>query len=157
MKRTLCILLTLLLTLSLFAACSKAGTAAGDNAAANLEPTLKNVSGSYNLKSLNGQDIKEVLIKEMGAEQAEAFLQQAGLTGNDLSSLITITLKEDGTCSITEAGISIDGTWKLEGSKVSITIEGDTETGTWSNGILTLNASEDDDSKIKTMELQKIS
>lgn len=156
MKRTLCIVLTLLLALSLFAACSKSGSSTGGSGA-NLEPTLKNVSGSYNLKSLNGKDVKSALREAYGEEDYKDFLEYFHLDENNLNDFLKMTLKEDGSCTIEEAGMTGSGTWKLEGDKVTITIDGETEVGTWSNGILTINAPNDNKSDIQSMEFQKVS
>ena len=149
MKRILCILLTLLLALSLFTACSSSGSGS--------EPTVKNVSGTYKLKSMNGKAVLEALREEMSEEELNAWLAFLGITADQINDLMKITLKEDGTCVVEEFGETGSGVWKLEGGKVTITIEDVTETGTWSNGVLKLTAPEGEDSDIQSMEFQKVS
>ena len=144
MKRTLCILLSLILILSLLAGCGGA------------KPTVKTVSGTYHLKSLNGRPPRDVLLEQIRSEEEmAAWLQMLGISMDDLGSLITLSLNENGTCRASEFGQTGSGTWTLEGSTVRFSMGGRTLTASWADGVLTVKAPENDGSGIEMMELQK--
>ena len=144
MKRALSLLLVLMLVLALFAGCSEEGKTGGGAA------TMAGVAGVYKIKSMNGRPFSDVIEEEM---------EGSGMTVDEYLSIIkeyykidsiedmmTMTLKADGTCSASELNESMDGTWTLEGSKVTITIDGETKVGTYSNGTITFSDSETDSS-----------
>ena len=118
MKKTLAILLVLILSISLFAGCG--GSGGGNNATS--EPAL---SGKYTLTSMlddEGNDWIELLLmmSEMG-DEGEVF---------DLESFF-IDFPGGDKCVFSVIGEEpMEGTFKLEGDSVEITIDGESIEGT---------------------------
>ena len=61
-----------------------------------------------------------------------------------------IELKEDGKCTVTSMGMPVDGTWKEDGKKVTITIMGNDVEAEVSGGKMTF-----DDAQFGKMTLKK--
>ena len=120
------------------------------------DPTLQNVVGSYTLVSLNGKDVKSALLEYYDEEEFAEFLEYFGLTEDNLNDLMKLSLNADGTCTIEEFGEAVTCSWTMEGSNVFLTYDGETITGTWSNGLLTLDSGDEEEAEIRTMGFQKI-
>ena len=50
----------------------------------------------------------------------------------------TIELQSDGKCRVSADGSSSNAKWTLDGNAITITVEGETMSGTLENGLLTL-------------------
>lgn len=95
-----------------------------------------NVEGTYRLKTINGKSIKKFLLEKLGdEEEVEDYLEELGLTGYD--DLVVLTLKSDGTFNATVLGKKFNGTWKLNGSKVTLKYDGDEYEGNYADNELT--------------------
>ena len=125
MKKLIALLLIAVLALTCFAACGKK-----DDGKAAADPV-----GMYVVKTFNGKTIEEYLkdyVAAQGGEQAAALvesldldtlLQVAGIESVD--DFISMELKADGTATITMTGETETGTWTQDGSKVTVTIDDD--------------------------------
>jgi predicted small secreted protein len=115
MKRSIALILAVLLIVSLFAGC---GGASGPE-------------GKYVAKTINGQTVedyfKSVLEEEDVGMTLEEFLEMVGL--KSLDDYMTIELKSGGTAVVTvamEDEVST-GTWKQSGNTITITVDGEDE------------------------------
>ena len=114
MKRIIAMTLVVVMVAALFVGCGSNG-----------------VEGTYKLKKVNGVDLEE-FAKLMG--------------GDEEIPEISMTLKSDG--SVVAKGDLVDmsdeestGTWKQEGDKIVITINGEAQEFDYKDGTLTMSAS----------------
>ena len=122
MKKTLA---ASLFALSLFAACS-------GNAASN-------VPGTYELDKAK---FKEMVMAELPADQKNNPMATQMMEGMVNAMNISIELKADGTAVSNSPNGTEQGTWKLDGSKITLTTKKDGKdesvTGDYANGVITL-------------------
>lgn len=125
MKRIVSLALVVLLIAALFVGCGNSS-----------------VEGTYLIKSMGGVAVEDMFKEEAGDDfDLDAILSMFKVSS--LGELITMELKADGTVTMKNVMDAMDsdedstmsGTWKQEGDKVSITIDGDTQE-------FTLNGSE---------------
>ena len=114
MKKRMMLLLAMILTVLTLAACggSKISPVVG-----NWKATTVSVSGV-------SVDVDEYL-KQSGNEDVK----------------MEMVLEKDNTMSINMAGQTGDGTWKLDGSTLTLTIDGDSLDTTYENGKITMDLS----------------
>ena len=125
MKRIVSLALVVLLIAALFVGCGNSS-----------------VEGTYLIKSMGGMTMEDML-KAVSGDNFDLDAVLSEYKVSSLGELITMELKADGTVTVKDAMDALDsdedstvsGTWKQEGDKVSITIDGDTQE-------LTLNGSE---------------
>lgn len=129
MKRILCITLTILMIAALFAGCSSGP------------------EGTYKVKTIGGEEYSQYVDFMVGlmsafggdemkvdADQMKSMLEKAG----------SFTLKSDGV--VEQFDVNEDdwtettktGTWKLDGEKLTITVDGKTMEGTLKDGEITI-------------------
>ena len=89
------------------------------------EDVASNPAGKYYVKTINGKTLEEAISEELGGMSLDDALKMANV--DSLNDLMYLELKEDGTAAMTSMGISMDGTWKQDGGKLIITIEGDSQ------------------------------
>ena len=89
----------------------------------------KDVSGTNKLKSLAGMSVADLQ-------------KQYDDMGIDIKveDMMVIELKSDDTFTMKSDSDSQSGTYKLDGEKISLTINGDTEEGTLKSGTLTIGS-----------------
>ena len=124
MKRIVSLALVVLLIAALFVGCGNSS-----------------VEGTYLIKSMGGVAVEDMFKEEAGDDfDLDAILSMFKVSS--LGELITMEIKADGTVTMknameleSEEDATMSGTWKQEGDKVSITIDGDTQE-------FTLNGSE---------------
>ena len=143
MKRIVSILLVVLLVASLFVACGGSDSPAG----------------TYSIKSIDGKTLKEYFgaaAEEYGFD-VDALLSMMGIDLDHPEDLMSIIVKDDGTVSVKSTldgdGETQAGTWKLDGDKMIITVDGEDQEFTFKNGELT--ATMDDSDGTHTMVLGK--
>ena len=114
MKKRMMLLLAMILTVLTLAACggSKISPVVG-----NWKATTVSVSGV-------SVDVDEYL-KQSGNEDVK----------------MEMVLEKDNTMSINMAGQTGDGTWKLDGSTLTLTIDGDSLDTTYEDGKITMDLS----------------
>lgn len=84
--------------------------------------------GKYVVKTIDGQSVDEAV--EAAAKAAnmskDEFIKQMGI--ENIEEIVTLELKSDKTAIMETKMFSYkgEGTWKQDGDKISITIEGDT-------------------------------
>ena len=95
------------------------------------------ISGTFKVASVDGKTVEDT-VKEYEA---------AGLTmsASDIEDLMVIEFGSGDSVTVKSAGESKTGTYKLDGDKLSITVENETEDFTYSNNEITM---ESDGSKI---------
>lgn len=124
MKKTVSVLLAALM-IFVMGACSNGGTA-GDSSSA---------VGTYKMKTITME----------GETLDETLITAAGFDINDFK----IELKDGGEFTMTmlagEGSETVTGTWTVDGSKVSLTANGDTEEATLDGNTLTIG---DEDTKM---------
>ena len=111
MKRIAVIALALIMVAALFSACSKAAP-----------------EGKYVVKSLGGKPVEEALkadLEDFGEGMTlDDLLKTFGIKAAE--EYMVMDFKSDGTIAFTVAGEDPDnGTWKQDGSKITVTIDGD--------------------------------
>ncbi len=125
MKRIVSLALVILLVAALFVGCgsSSSGTADG------------NPEGTYKIKTVNGKGIKEYFGESMGAaSDAEINLALSFFGVDSFEDLIVFDLQSGGVLKITMMGVESEGTWKLEGSKITMTMDGEDGEATYKDG-----------------------
>lgn len=126
MKRVISITLVILMTAALLVGC---GSSSGPE-------------GSYVLKSMNGKNVEELFQSGAEAEgvSVEELLKSSGISKAE--ELITMELKSGGTAVMKEAifGTTSNGTWKQDGSKIIVTIDGTDTAFTLSGNELSYSA-----------------
>lgn len=128
MKRIVSLVLVVMLVAALFVGCSKSGSP----------------EGTYYIKSMGGVSMEDMLKKEAGEEfDLDSILSMFKVSS--LGELITMELKADGTVSMKNAmdamtgdeDAAMTGTWTQDGSKITITIDGDAQEFTLDGNELT--------------------
>ncbi|MBQ9198846.1 MAG: DUF4923 family protein [Lachnospiraceae bacterium] len=93
----------------------------------------KDVSGTYKLSSMGGTSVADL----------QKQYDEIGMNVN-VADMFTMELKSDGTFTMIYGGESESGTYKVDGSKISMTIENDTEEGTVSGNTITLGSGDEE-------------
>ena len=123
MKRIVAITLVVIMVAALFVGCGSSSP-----------------EGLYRVKTMNGQSLKDAMMAEMGSgateDQLNAFLQLMGI--EKLEDIITFDLQSGGKVVASMMGEKTEGTWKVDGEKITITIDGDAQEGTFKNGEITI-------------------
>lgn len=93
--------------------------------------------GSYKIKSVGGKAIKDMINDELEGSgmSVDDYLKMVNI--DSLEDMITLELKSDGTAAFTISGTAETGTWKQEGDKLTITIDGDAQEAKLSGSELT--------------------
>lgn len=125
MKKTVTVLLAVLLVFAMAACTSNGGSgAAGDSNTA---------AGTYKMKSMSMAGVQVDM---------ETLATAVGLSIDDLK----IELKDGGDFTMTmlsaEESVTVNGTWTLDGTKLSMTAEGDTMEATLDGTKLTISDSD---------------
>ena len=116
MKRMISLVLAVLFVAAMMVACGDSGPDVSSNPA-----------GKYFVKTINGKSLEDSLNEE---------LKDTGMTIDDalkmakvesINDLMFLELNEDGSAKMVAMGIEMTGTWKQDGSKLNITIDGDTQ------------------------------
>ncbi|MBQ9609443.1 MAG: DUF4923 family protein [Lachnospiraceae bacterium] len=89
----------------------------------------KDVSGTYKLSSLAGQSVADL----------QKTYDEMGVNIN-VADMITIELKSDGTFTMKMDTESESGTYTVDGEKISLTIDNETENGTIKGDTLTIGS-----------------
>ncbi len=92
----------------------------------------KDVSGTYKISSIGGQSVADL----------QKQYDDAGMDVK-IADMFKLELKSDGTFTMEYAGESESGTYKVDGEKISMTIDGDTQEGTIKDGKITLGEGDD--------------
>lgn len=131
MKRIAAMILAVLLLAAVFAGCSKAGP-----------------EGVYVVKTIGGKSVEqafEEMLAEYGSGQTlDEYLKELGVAS--LDEFMTMELKADGTAV---ASVALEdepsvGTWKQEGDKLMITLDGDTAEYSFSGNEIRYKVGEQD-------------
>ena len=115
--KKIALLMVLVLTVALFAGCSGSDSGA---------------AGTYELVSIKEDDMN------MSGEDLKAFGEMMGVKG----SLITMELTSDGKAKITSSfmeEVAGEGTYTLDGNKITVTIDNSPISGTVDGGKITLS------------------
>ena len=125
MKRVISLTLAVLLIAALFVGCSSSP------------------AGTYTLKTINGKSAKEyytAAASEAGID-VDTLLEYLGIDLDHPENLMQFVLKEDGTADyklnlgdVKEGS----GTWKLEGDKLTLTLDGDAQEIQYKDGQMIL-------------------
>jgi hypothetical protein len=121
MKRTISLILVALLVAALFVGCSKSdpvGTYKIDMD--SMIEAMKKESGE--LKDKSNEEIKD-LLKQTGMSE-DAF---------------GLEIKDDGKFTLEYAGEKEEGTWKLDGSKITLTVDNDPLECDYEDGKITMD------------------
>lgn len=121
MKRTISLILVALLVAALFVGCSKSdpvGTYKIDMD--SMIEAMKKESGE--LKDKSNEEIKD-LLKQTGMSE-DAF---------------GLEIKDDGKFTLEYAGDKEEGTWKLDGSKITLTVDNDPLECDYEDGKITMD------------------
>ncbi|MBQ9269617.1 MAG: hypothetical protein IJ206_08895 [Oscillospiraceae bacterium] len=110
MKRTLSILLAVIMLLSLLTAC-------GGKADPNI--------GVYKLSGAMGYSLEE-------------FAGMMGITEEEAADMIQMELKDKGVLALTFDGETETGTWSADGETLTIEDAGESITGTIKDGVITI-------------------
>lgn len=115
MKR---IITTVLIIATLMILCVGCGKSKGND-----------VSGTYKLLSMGGMSIADLQKQydEMGIEM-------------NVEDMVTVELKSDDTFTMKMDKDSQSGTYSIDGEKISLTVDGDTEEGTLKGKTLTIGS-----------------
>ena len=115
--KKIALLMVLVLTVALFVGCSGSDSGA---------------AGTYELVSIKEDDMN------MSGEDLKAFGEMMGVKG----SLITMELTSDGKAKITSSfmeEVAGEGTYTLDGNKITVTIDNSPISGTVDGGKITLS------------------
>jgi len=146
MKRIVSLTVAVLLIAALFAGCSSGP------------------EGTYKVKTIDGEEYSKYVDMLVGlmtafggdemkvdADQMKSMLEKAG----------SFTLKSDGVVEMFDVNeedwteTSKTGVWKLDGEKISITIEGKTMEGTLKDGEITITEKDEESGKTRVRVLGK--
>ena len=114
MKRIFSIALVILMTAVLFVGCSG-----------------HSIEGTYKLKAINDQNLRD-FFNEVAAHTGinfETLMQSMNATGDTLSDMMSLSLNADGSATLNSkltTEESKTGTWKQEGDKIVINVDGET-------------------------------
>ena len=89
----------------------------------------KDVSGNYKLSSLGGTSVEDL----------QKTYDEMGININ-VSEMITIELKSDGTFTMKADTETESGTYEVDGEKISLTVDNETESGTIKGDTLTIGS-----------------
>ena len=92
----------------------------------------KDVSGTYKITSIGGKSVADL----------QKQYDDAGMDVK-IADMFKMELKSDGTFTMEYSGETQSGTYKVDGEKISMTIDGDTEEGTIKDGKITLGSGDD--------------
>lgn len=115
MKRVISLALAVLMIAALLVACG--GSTSSDPV------------GKYIVKTIDGKTVEDALSESLGengvASSIEDLLKMVGV--DSVEDLITLEIKSDGTAALDFELFSsnMEGTWKQDGNKITITIDGD--------------------------------
>ena len=112
MKKVVSIILAVLMVATLFTGCGKSS-----------------VAGKYVVKTVGGKAIEEEfnsMLEEFGEGMTlDDYLKLIGI--DSLEEFIVMDLKSDGTVDMAVAGEDpVSGTWKQDGDKITLTVDGET-------------------------------
>lgn len=115
MKKNFARVIALILTVAVLAAASSA---------CSLLNGTKKVSGTYNLKKVDDEDAKDVIINAAAESDMtlEEYMELIGITEKDFDSLMSLKFNDDGTGvlkSVYEDG-PIEFTWTQDGDTVTM-------------------------------------
>lgn len=131
MKKAIAILLVCAMLCVLFVGCSS-----GD------------AEGKYLVKTINGMSVEDYLNSEAGDSGVDlaTIASYMGIDMNKLNELITFDLQKGGKATIASSvtGMSMEGTWELSGTKLTITIDGDAQEFEFKNGEIIGDMGSDD-------------
>ena len=101
--------------------------------------------GKYVVKSIDGKAVEDALKEsaEASGMNVDDFLKQMNVKSAE--EIVTIELKSDKTAifEIKMFSSKQEGTWKQDGDKINITIEGETQTFTLKGNELSSDSNED--------------
>ena len=97
-KKIIAVALIVLMSLTVLVACGAGG-----------------VAGDYKLKSMMGMDM----------EQLKSLYTSYGMDASEVEDLVTMTLNPDGSGKIVSSGNEQALTWKLSGSTLTLTSDGE--------------------------------
>lgn len=123
MKRTISLILVALLVAALFVGCSKS------------DPV-----GTY---KIDMDSLVEAMkdsdeAKDMSDDQIKSLMKTIGITEDSMS----LEIKKDGTFVLDFSGDKTEGTWKQNGSKLTLTVENDPIDVDFSDGKITMESEE---------------
>ncbi len=123
MKRTISLILVALLVAALFVGCSKS------------DPV-----GTYkiDMDSLIEAMKDSDEAKDMSDDQIKSLLNTIGITEDSMS----LEIKKDGTFVLDLSGDKTEGTWKQDGSKLTLTAENEPIDVDFSDGKITMESEE---------------
>lgn len=136
MKRILSILLIALLVCGCFVGCSGSGSSGGSGGSGD------GFVGTYYPKTINGKGVRDFYMEQAqqyGLDLA-TFLSYSGLTEATLDKFEVLEFRQDGTGKLTTPQESMDFTWTLDGEKLTLKVDGATETYTYKNGQVTIES-----------------
>lgn len=126
MKRIVSLTLAVLLIAALFAGCGSSG-----------------VEGTYKLRKINDKPVKDFvadLASTTGQSEKEVLEAWEVNSVEELENVMTITLKSDNTFELKSTMDGEEengtGTWKQEGEKVILTVDGEEQEFTIKDGML---------------------
>ncbi len=132
MKRIVSIALVVLMVAALFVGCGGSVSA-------------EDVPGTYKVKTVNGKDLKDYFLESFEMESEDDLDSVLGLLGIDsLEDFMVFNLDADGSFTASAMGEDLEGTWKLDGSKVILTAEGEDQEATFKNGNLVIDMDGDE-------------
>lgn len=93
--------------------------------------------GKYVVKSIDGQAVEDAVKQaaEAAGMSAEDFLKELGVASAE--EIVTLELKSDSTAvmAVNMFSTTVEGTWKQDGNKITLTIDG-------TDGVFTLSGNE---------------
>ena len=120
MKRTISLILVALLVAALFVGCSKSdpvGTYKID-----MDSMIEAMKDSDEAKDMSDEEIKDLL-------------KQAGMSEDAFG----LEIKDDGKFTLEYAGDKEEGTWKLDGSTLTLTVDNDPLECDYEDGKITMD------------------
>ena len=121
MKRTISLILVALLVAALFVGCSKSSPA-----------------GSYKIdmdSMIKAAKEESEAAKSMSDAEIRELLEKTGITEDAMG----LEIKDDGKFTIDFAGDKEEGTWKLDGSKITLTVDNDPLECDYEDGKITMD------------------
>ncbi len=111
------------------------------------------VSGTYNLKTVNGKSLPAVIVEVTGAYKLEITAGSVTLNEDNTFSA-SITFRETEGTTVTTQTETDSGTYSVSGSTITFTSPGTGSafTGTLSGGTLTVTTREDDTTVVLVFE-----
>ena len=121
MKRIISLLLVTLLVAALFVGCSKS------------DPV-----GTYKIdldSMIEAKKKESDKTKDMSNEEIKDLMKQAGISEDAFG----LEIKDDGKFTLEYAGEKEEGTWKLDGSKITLTVDNDPLECDYEDGKITMD------------------